>query len=241
MTGSDLGTNPPLIGITTYLEAAHWDAWVREAAVLPVSYLRAVERAGGVPVLVPPPGRVGLPALIARLDGLIFSSGPDLDPALYGEEPHEETSPPQQQRDRSELALMRGAIDTDLPFLAIDRGMSVLNIAREGSLVQHLPDLVGGTLHAPAPGRFGRHRVQISLASAVGKIIGDQAEVHTAHHQALKRLGKGLVAVAWTDDQVVEAVELQGHRFGVGVQWQPQEGDDLRLFEALVAAARTRR
>ncbi|GAA2595313.1 gamma-glutamyl-gamma-aminobutyrate hydrolase family protein [Actinomadura fulvescens] len=232
------GGSPPLIGVTTYLEPARWGVWVREAALLPVPYVRAVERAGGVPVLVPPmAGLRGLDSLVRGLDGLVLAGGGDLDPELYGAERHEATGPPQPQRDRFELALVRVAVEADLPFLAVCRGMQVLNVARGGTLVQHLPEAVGHEGHAPAVGMMGSHPVQISANSTIGKILGDAAEVPAYHHQAVSRLGKGLVAVAWATDQVVEAVELQGHRFGLGVQWHPEEGDDRRLFEALVAEA----
>jgi putative glutamine amidotransferase len=232
------GAVRPLIGVTTYFEAARWGVWVREAALIPASYLRAVERAGGVPVLIPPIATSGAEAVIRGLDGIIFAGGSDVDPSLYGAERHDQTGEPQPVRDRSELALVRAVIEADLPFLAICRGMQVLNVARGGILIQHLPEVVGHNGHAPSSGKIGKHPVQISVTSAVGKILGEKTVVPAYHHQAVKRLGKGLVAVAWTDDQVVEAVELQGHRFGVGVQWHPEEGDDMRLFEALVAEAR---
>jgi putative glutamine amidotransferase len=238
MAGATYGEGPPLVGITTTLEPARWGDWVREAALLPLAYQRAVERARAVPVLVPPSVRATVPVLVERLDGLIISGGGDLEPSLYGEEPHEETSPPQPQRDRFEFALLRAAIEADLPFLAIGRGMQALNVVREGSLIQHLPDVVGGHAHRPSPGGFGRHPVQISVASTLGKTLGDHAEVASGHHQAVRRLGKGLATVAWADDQVIEAIELQGHRFGIGVQWHPEEADDPRLIEALVTEAR---
>lgn len=228
---------PPLIGVTTFLEPARWGMWVREAALLPAKYLRAVERAGGVPVLLPPTILRGVDALIRRIDALVLAGGGDIDPALYGAERHGETGPPQPDRDRFELALIRAAIDAGLPFLAVCRGVQVLNVARGGTLIQHLPEAVGHDGHRPAVAAMGTHRVQISVNSSVGKILGDVADVPTSHHQAVDRLGGGLVPVAWTDDQIVEAIELQGHRFGVGVQWHPEEGDDLRLLEALVAEA----
>lgn len=238
MPGETYGSGPPLIGITASAEPARWADWVREAAVLPVSYQRAVERARAVPVLLPPSVRATIPVLVDRLDGLIITGGGDVEPSLYGEEPHELTGPPQPYRDRFEFALIRAAIEADLPFLAIGRGMQALNVAREGSLIQHLPDVIGGDAHAPSPGLYGRHAVQVSVTSRLGKVIGDHAEVATGHHQAVKRLGKGLAAVAWADDQIVEAIELQGHRFGIGVQWHPEESDDPRLIEALAAEIR---
>ncbi|QXJ26215.1 gamma-glutamyl-gamma-aminobutyrate hydrolase family protein [Actinomadura graeca] len=229
---------PPLIGVTAYQEPARWGVWVREAALLPATYPRSVERAGGVPVMLPPTASLrGLEALVSRLDGLVLAGGGDLDPELYGAVRHAETGPPQPQRDRFELALIRAAVDADLPFLAICRGMQVLNVARGGALVQHLPEAVGHEGHAPQTGIVGSHRVRISATSTVGKILGDASDVPTYHRQAVGRLGKGLSAVAWAQDQVVEAVELQGHRFGLGVQWHPEEGGDRRLFEALVAEA----
>ncbi len=237
MAGPAYGAGPALIGVTTAIEPARWADWVREAALLPVPYLRALERAQAVPVLMPPSVRAAVPVYVERLDGLVFTGGADLDPGLYGEAPHERTSPPQPHRDRFELALLRAAIEADLPFLAIGRGMQALNVLREGSLIQHLPDVVGGDAHAPAPGRLGRHAVQLSATGTLGRILGDRIEVASGHHQAVKRLGRGLVAVAWAEDQVVEAVELQGHRFGIGVQWHPEEGDDPGLFEAFVREA----
>jgi putative glutamine amidotransferase len=238
MAGATYGEVPPLIGITAGLEPARWADWVREAAVLPAVYQRAVERARAVPVLIPPSLRATVPVLIKRLDALIITGGGDLDPGLYGEEPHMQTAPPQPHRDRFELALLRAAIEADLPFLAIGRGMQLLNVLREGSLIQHLPDVVGNTVHAPVPGGFGRHSVQISVTSLLGKALGDRAEVPTGHHQAVKRIGKGLATVAWAEDQIIEAIELQGHRFGLAVQWHPEESDDLRLIQALVTEAR---
>ncbi|MFB4311364.1 gamma-glutamyl-gamma-aminobutyrate hydrolase family protein [Actinomadura sp. GTD37] len=232
---------PPLIGITTYQEPARWGVWVREAALLPVPYARSVERAGGIPVLLPPAATLrGVDALVARLDGIVLAGGGDVGPDLYGAARHHETGPPQPQRDRFELALVRAIVAADLPFLAICRGMQVLNVARGGALIQHLPEAVGHKGHAPEAGIVGSHRVQISATSLVGGILGDAADVPTYHHQAVGRLGKGLTAVAWAEDQVVEAVELQGHRFGLAVQWHPEEGDDRRLFEALVAESARR-
>lgn len=228
----------PIIGITGELEAARWGNWIREAVVSAVSYTRAVERAGGTPVVLPPVPTHSVPGLISALDGLVITNGRDLDPALYNETQHQETDPPDHRRDRFELALLRAAIDADLPFLAIARGMHVLNVARGGTLTQHLPDRIGNDSHRPDPVKLTTHEVQISAASRIGRALSAaQARVPGGHHQAINRIGSGLLTVAWTQDQVVEAVELQGHAFGVGVQWRPEEGDDLLLFEALVNAA----
>jgi len=229
----------PIIGITGELEAARWRHWIREAAVSPVSYTRAVERAGGAPVILPPVPSSSVPSLIAKIDALVVAGGRDVDPSLYDEDPHDQTDVPDHRRDRFEILMTRAAIDADLPFLAICRGMQILNVARGGTLIQHLPDRLGSESHKPDPVKLTTHDVQISAASKLGQVLGATAQVPTSHHQAIDRIGSGLLTVAWTPDQVVEAVELQGHKFGIGLQWSPEESDDPRVFEALVAAART--
>ncbi|MFF5207761.1 gamma-glutamyl-gamma-aminobutyrate hydrolase family protein [Streptosporangium sp. NPDC000396] len=224
----------PLIGITAYFEAARWSTWVREAVLSPPAYARAVEKAGGAPVLLPPLGLGGVDDYVRGLSGVILAGGGDLDPALYGAARDRRTAEPQPQRDRFELALARAAVQADMPLLAVARGMHVLNVAQGGTLIPWLPEEVGHDRHADA-GRA--HVIQISVSSRLGKAVGDRAEVTAPHHQAVKRLGSGLLAVAWADDQIVEGVELQGHRFAVGVQWHPERGGDNRLVEALVEAA----
>jgi putative glutamine amidotransferase len=229
----------PIIGITGELEAARWRTWIREAVVSPVGYARAVERAGGTPVVLPPVPASSVPVLIARIDGLVVTGGRDVDPSLYDEAAHEQTDQPDHRRDRFELLMTRAAIEADLPFLAIARGMQLLNVARGGTLIQHLPDRLGNESHKPDLVKLTTHDVQITPASKLSKILGTSAAVPAAHHQGIDRIGIGLLTVAWTLDQVVEAVEVQGHKFGIGVQWLPEEGDDLRIFEALMTAAKT--
>lgn len=229
----------PIIGITGELEAARWRIWIREAVVSPVSYARVIERAGGTPVVLPPVPASSVPSLIARIDGLLLADGTDVDPSLYEQPAHEQTDPPDYRRDRFELLMTRAAIEADLPFLGIGRGMHVLNVARGGTLVQHLPDRLGNSSHKPDPVKMSTHEVQMSSASTLGHVLGASAVVPAAHHQAVDRLGSGLLPVAWTRDQLVEGLELTGHRFGLGVQWNPEDGDDARIFEALVAAARS--
>ena len=229
----------PIIGITGELEAARWGTWIREAVVSPVSYTRAVERAGGTPIILPPVPASSVPVLIAGLNGLVLTGGRDVDPSLYDEAPHEQTDLPDHRRDRFELILTRAAIEADLPFLAIGRGMHILNVARGGTLTQHLPDRIGNESHKPDPVKMTIHDVQVSAPSKLGGVLGETAQVPAAHHQAINRIGNGLLTVAWTMDQVVEAIEMQGHRWGLGVQWNPEDGDDLRLFEALVTVAKS--
>jgi gamma-glutamyl-gamma-aminobutyrate hydrolase PuuD len=229
----------PIIGITGELEAARWGNWIREAVVSPVSYTRAVDRAGGTPVILPPVPATSVPVLIAGLSGLLLTGGRDVDPSLYDEAAHEQTDLPDHRRDRFELILTRAAIEADLPFLAIGRGMHILNVARGGTLTQHLPDRLGNESHKPDPVKMTTHDLQIAAASKLSGVLGENAQVPASHHQAVNQLGTGLLTAAWTSDQVVEALEVQGHRWGLGVQWSPEEGDDARLFEALVTAAST--
>jgi putative glutamine amidotransferase len=227
----------PIIGITGELEAARWGNWIREAVVSAVSYTRAVERAGGTPVILPPVPASSVPVLISALNGLVLTAGRDVDPSLYNEAAHEQTDIPDHRRDRFELILTRAAIDADLPFLAIGRGMHILNVARGGTITQHLPDRIGNDSHKPDPVKMTTHDLQITAASKLGRLLGETAQVPAAHHQAVNQIGSGLLTVAWTPDQVVEALELQGHRWGLGVQWSPEDSDDLRLFETLVSVA----
>jgi gamma-glutamyl-gamma-aminobutyrate hydrolase PuuD len=222
----------PIIGITCELEAARWGDWLREAAVSPVSYTRAVERAGGAPVLLPPVPPDSVSSLVVRLDGLLFTGGRDIDPALYEQQRLDDTDLPEHRRDRFELRLMRAALEAGLPFLAIGRGLHVLTVARGGTLTQHLPE------HRPDRARYLPHDVHLADDSVLGRLLGSKVQVPAAHHQAPDRLGDGLTATGWSpDDQAVEAVEVAGHGFGVGVHWHPEESDDLRLLTALVEAA----
>jgi putative glutamine amidotransferase len=231
------GMGRPIIGITGELEAARWGNWIREAVVSPVSYARSVERAGGTPVILPPVPASSVPVLIAGLNGLVLTSGRDVDPSLYDQPPHAQTDVPDHRRDRFELILTRAAIEADLPFLAVGRGMHILNVARGGTLTQYLPDRVGSESHKPDPVKLTTHHLQLTRASQLGRLLGDTARVPAAHRQAIEGIGNGLLTVAWTADHVVEAIELQGHRWAVGVQWSPEDGDDPRLFQTLVSIA----
>src|ERR1700722_16920673 len=176
----------PLIGITGQLEAAHWGDWVREAVLSPLTYTRAVERAGGTPLILPPGPPDSVTRLIAGLDGLVLTGGADVNPALYEDEPHEQTEAPDRRRDRFELALVRAAIDADLPILAIGRGLHVPTVARGGTLIQYLPDAVGHNGHAAGTAKMTPHDVTLSAGSVLGKLLGERARVLALHHQAIK-------------------------------------------------------
>jgi putative glutamine amidotransferase len=235
----------PIIGVTTSSERA---ARGVDRAFLNAAYIRAVERAGGVPLLLTP---YHSPAALARfaehVHGLLLTGGGDIDPARFGESRHPTTDLVSAERDELELErVTRQAIDGGLPLLAICRGLQVVNVALNGTLHQHVPDVFGETIaHSQAEARsYASHEVSIEPGTLLAQLTrGDRLRVNSFHHQAIKDLGDGLKAVAWTEDKVVEAVELPGARgFMLAVQWHPEElvEDDpaaLRLFQALVDAA----
>ena len=233
----DVHTSRPLIGITTYAQEASWGVWRLPAALIPLNYVEAVERAGGRPVLIPP-SEDGVAETIAALDGIVFSGGADVDPSHYGADAHPETDDPQADRDAGELALLRAALEHDLPTLAVCRGFQLLNVARGGDLVQHLPDEVGTDVHKQVHGAFAVHPVEVKDGTRLAELIGGRPDVASHHHQALGRVGDGLAETAWAEDGTLEAVEDTARRFVVGVQWHPEAGEDQALFEGLVDEAR---
>ena len=226
----------PVIGITTYVTAASWSYWNRDAALIPADYVEAVERAGGRPLLVPP-SEEAIEETLDALDALIFSGGADLDPELYGQEPHPETAGVRGDRDRAELALLTAALERDMPVLAICRGSQILNVARGGDLLQHLPDVVGDEKHKHTPGTFADHDVTVERGTRLASLLGDRAPVKSHHHQGFGRLGDGLQVTAHAEDGTIEAVEATDRRFTLGVLWHPEAGEDMKLFEALVDQA----
>jgi gamma-glutamyl-gamma-aminobutyrate hydrolase PuuD len=230
----------PLVGITTYKEPARWGPWDETVALIPWMYVEAIERAGGRALLVPP-SEDGVEETLDALDGLIFSGGNDLGPETYGAEAHVETAGVRPERDRGELPLLEAALARDMPVLAVCRGSQVLNVARGGDLVQHLPEVVGDEKHKQTPGEFADHDVRVEPASRLGEVVGDRAPVKSHHHQGYGRIGEGLREVAWAGDGTVEALEDPDKRFAVGVLWHPEAGEDAALFEALVEQARAYR
>lgn len=227
----------PVIGITTYAERTRFGSWDVDAAVLPGTYPESVARAGGIPVLLPPVG-TGFAELVARMDGLVLSGGADVDPARYRQPTHPETTGLRPDRDEYEFALLAEALAVDLPILAVCRGMQMLNTALGGTLRQHLPDTVGHHGHRPAPGVFGDRRVTLHPTSTTAALLGREVTVLCHHHQALDTTADALTVVGTAEDGTIEAVELAGHTFVLGVQWHPEEAGDPRPFAALVEAAR---
>jgi putative glutamine amidotransferase len=189
-------------------------------------YVRSVEQAGAVPVVLPPLRAEDVAALVGRLDGVLLSGGVDLDPVLFGQAPHPKLGQVNRRRDDFELALTRAALRQDLPILAICRGHQVLNVATGGTLIQDIPSLVkGANVHDARGPRWRRaHRVDLEPQSRLREILGrDTIPVNSFHHQAVDRLGEGLVVSARSpEDGVVEGIEMPTRRFVVAVQWHPE-------------------
>jgi putative glutamine amidotransferase len=209
-------------------------------------YLRSVEAAGGLPLILAPGRPEDASDLLDRVDALILTGGSDVDPALYGQAPHPKLGPVIRERDDFELALCREALRRDLPLLAICRGHQVLNVATGGTLIQDIPsEMTGGLDHDPRRERWERaHEVRISNGTRLREMLGRETiSVNSFHHQAVAQLGQGLLVSARTsDERIVEAIEAPDHRLVLGVQWHPEafwdRGDGFQaLFEALVRTA----
>ncbi|MET8678707.1 gamma-glutamyl-gamma-aminobutyrate hydrolase family protein [Streptomyces sp. NPDC004647] len=231
----------PLIGISTYLESSvRWGVWHQSAALLPAGYHRLVQRAGGLAAMLPPDAPETAAAAVERLDGVVIAGGPDIEPVRYGAAPHPRTGPAGPERDAWELALIEAALAAGKPLLGICRGMQLLNVALGGTLVQHLPESVGHDGHCGAPGVFTPHEVKPVPGTLLDKVLPEAVAVPSYHHQAVDRLGRGLLACAHAEDGTLEAVELaDGDGFVLAVQWHPEAGEDLRVMQALVSAARS--
>ncbi|AKN17607.1 gamma-glutamyl-gamma-aminobutyrate hydrolase family protein [Mycobacterium haemophilum] len=236
----DLSGSRPRVGLTAYLEQVHTGIWDVPAGYLPADYFQGVTMAGGIAVLLPPqpvdPEIAG--HALDGLDGLVITGGYDVDPAAYGQRPHPSTDEPRAARDSWEFALLGAALQRGLPVLGICRGAQLLNIALGGTLHQHLPDVIGHSGHGAGNAVFNRLLVRTVPGTRLAAVLGESAEARCYHHQSIDKLGDGLVVSGWDADGVIEAVELPGDAFVLGVQWHPEKAlDDLRLFTAIVDAA----
>jgi putative glutamine amidotransferase len=236
----------PVIGICTTLERARWSYWDQEAFLLPRSYIDAVQRAGGVALMLPPDEAVVREPdlMLDAIDGLMLAGGADIDPDAYGERPHPKTAGTVPERDRFELALARGALERDIPFLGICRGMQLMNIVCGGSLIQDLPERFGHHEHRRVPGSFdgADHDVKLAEGSLAARAAGEQLHsTKSHHHQGVDRIGQELVVSGWSVmDELPEAIELPDRRFALGVQWHPEADATSNLIAALVAEAAER-
>ncbi len=231
----------PNIGVTAATERVSYGVWEEMPAIIsPARYLQAVQRAGGRPLLLPPdpedaedPGEV-----LDLLDALVVTGGAgDLDPALYGEARHPETGPVQEERDAYELALVRGALEREMPVLGICRGMQILNVAYGGTIEQHLPDALGHEEHRLTPGTFADHEVRLVPDSLAARAAGvGRTPVKSHHHQGIKEVGEGLQVTGWAvEDDAIEALEDPSCPFVLGVLWHPEEDEKSKLIKALVS------
>ncbi|UQX88201.1 gamma-glutamyl-gamma-aminobutyrate hydrolase family protein [Jatrophihabitans telluris] len=233
----------PVIGISTYVEPASWGAWSQvPAALIPHDYVRKVEAAGGIALLVPPPAEPGdlawAHAVIDRIDGLILAGGVDVEPARYGQEQHPAVQAARQDRDAAELALAVASAQRQLPTLGICRGMQVMAVAAGGTLEQHLPDRVGHNGHSPAPAVYGSHPVVTAPGSRIAALLGESVRVPSYHHQSVLT-HPGYEPTAWEpQDRTLEAMEDSHSPFRLAVQWHPEVSEELLLFTALIDAAR---
>jgi putative glutamine amidotransferase len=236
----------PIIGLCAAIEHARWGLWDAGAHLLPREYADAVQRAGGVALLLPP-DRTAIDepdVILDLLDGLILAGGSDVDPAVYGADRHPETSGVNAERDAFEVALAVRAMERDLPFLGICRGMQVMNVARGGTLLQHLPDSHGHEEHRRTPGTFdgADHPVRLEPGSLAERAAGEEHHrTLSHHHQGVDRLGDGLHVTGWSElDELPEAIELADRQFVLGVQWHPEADETSKLIASLVEEARAR-
>ena len=236
----------PVIGICAALERAQWSVWDQEAILLPRSYVDAVQEAGGLALMLPPDSRLAEEPdeVLERIDGLVLAGGADIDPSSYGQEARAETVDTVSERDRFEIALVREAIERDMPVLGICRGMQLINIALGGTLVQHLPDHYGHHEHRRVLGSFdgADHDVDVQPDSLAIEVVGETRHATKSHHhQGIDCLGSGLVVSGTSAlDDLPEAIELPAKRFVLGVQWHPEADVDSPVVGALVEAARAR-
>jgi len=233
----------PLIGISSYSVHADWKVWSGESGLTPNTYIDCVLRSGGVPIMLP--ALPAEPALVERLveplDGIVLIGGEDVCGVLSGREETAETHAPHcEARDSFEIALARLAWDRDIPLLGICRGAQVLNVSRGGTLIEDLPSVGASEYHLIERGSFSPHPVEFEQETTVAGLFGPSTDILSHHHQAIDRLGEGLVVTGRAADGVIEAVEAPDRHFCVGVQWHPEEGEDMTIFEALVEATAVR-
>ena len=233
----------PVIGICAAVERVSWGVWDGyEVTLAPRAYVTAVQRAGGLAIVLPPDEAAAQDPdlLLDRVDALILAGGADIDPASYGAEPHPETKGVWPDRDCFEIALTRRALERDTPLLGICRGMQLLNVALGGSLDQHLPESIGEETHRTVAGTFSKHDVRLLPGTLACDAAGTEGfVVWSHHHQGVERLGDDLRVSGYSlDDDLIEAIELPDKRFALGVVWHPEEDPDSKLIAALVEAAR---
>lgn len=211
--------------------------WNRHAAILPSAYVSAVERAGGIPMIIPPAG--DMTVLLEAIDGLIISGGPDVSPEQYNQHPGPMTVEFYPNQDETEIGLISEALERDLPLLGVCRGMQILSVVHGGTLHQHLDDTPGHEGHGGYDGTSTDHSVIVEQDSLLCSLMGESFSVNSTHHQGVSNPGSLTISAVAGHDGLIEAVERRDKKFCLGVQWHPEQyGHDL-LFSALVEAARS--
>ncbi len=233
----------PSIGITSYWAAVAMGVWELDAAYIAQGYVEGVRLAGGRPLVLPPDPlwEHDPDDALDLLDGLVVAGGEDVGPDLYGHAPHPRTAPKQVRRDTAELGLLRGALDRDLPVLAICRGIQLLNVVRGGTLVQHLADVTDQRPHRLDDATFGQHEIVTVAGTRTRAIVGERSLVRSHHHQGIGTVGEGLTVSAHAHDGTIEGLEVGGARFCIGVLWHPEAevpGAGQTLFDGLVSSAK---
>jgi putative glutamine amidotransferase len=232
----------PAVGICAAIDRVVRGPWDEDVAFIQRTYVAAVARAGGLVLVLPPTDdEPAVDPLLDRIDALLLAGGADIDPATYGATADPHTTGTWPERDRFEVALARGALEREMPVLGVCRGMQLLNVARGGTLLQHLPDVLGHDQHRTTPGVFGDHEVRLASGSLAARAAGaERTTVKSHHHQGIDRLGEGLVATGWSEPgDVIEAIELPDHpSYVLGVLWHPEEDGESAVIESLVEDVR---
>ena len=226
----------PVIGITCCMREAQYSNFLRHAAILPSAYVSMVGKAGGTPMIIPPAG--DMTGLLDLIDGLIVSGGPDMSPATYKEEPGPMTTEFYPEQDFSEMGLIEGALERDLPFLGICRGMQILSVAHGGNMHQHLDTTSGHEGHGGFFGKSTEHGVVVEGDSLLASIMGESFTVNSLHHQGVSDAGSLKISARAEHDGLIEGVERIDKKFCIGVQWHPERKGHVSLFSALIDAAR---
>jgi putative glutamine amidotransferase len=236
------------IGICAAVERVRRGPWDEVVTMIQRTYPAAIQRAGALVLLLPPDDATGAAdQLLERIDALLLTGGADVDPGTYGAPRHAATGETSPERDRIEIAMVRGALDRGMPVLGVCRGMQLMNVALGGTLVQHLPEVLGSDAHRRTPGVFGDHPDRLTPGSLAARAAGGEhsddfvVTVKSHHHQGVEELGEGLVATGWSvDDDLVEAIELPGDRYALGVLWHPEEDGRSKVIASLVAATQAK-
>ncbi|MFQ3343703.1 MAG: gamma-glutamyl-gamma-aminobutyrate hydrolase family protein [Candidatus Poseidoniales archaeon] len=228
----------PIIGITCCIRESSFAKWKMDAAILPSTYTSAIEKAGGIPLLLPPSNYSS--SMLSIISGLVIAGGPDINSEKYGQQPDPTASEYYPLQDESEISLIKGALEMDMPLLCICRGMQLLSIIHGGHLHQHLDTTPGYENHGAYDGKFSEHEVITEKGSKISSLMGENIIVNSTHHQGVANAGTLIPVGHAKQDGLIEAVERQDLKFCIGVQWHPERmnGEHEVLYSELVKSAK---